>query len=257
MSIDISKLPQEVQIVLSKFPEFQLNDYNDSGANGYVLIGWHQVLKKRVAIKIYFHEENGVEQEPSIIQKIRHPNVLEVYDARIIEKNCSYFLMPAANYGDLATFLNRYNILTRLALNFLCQLLSGIAALHASPNNLVHRDLKPENLLINDDDLLIADFGSVRKIPVTTGKAPASKHSILYRPPEAFGTNAFFDFSSDIYQAGLIGFLLFGGKLSNDLLHHLTPKEKNKNKKKRGILHQHIELTVVFLATRLKKSLLL
>ena len=45
--------------------------------------------------------------------------------------------------------------------------------------------------MVHDDKLVIADFGSVRRIDDATGKAPASKHSILYRPPEAFGDNAF------------------------------------------------------------------
>jgi serine/threonine protein kinase len=97
-------------------------------------------------------------------------------------------------------------------------------------NNLVHRDLKPANLLVHDDSLLIGDFGSVRKVAPDTGVAPASKHSILYRPPEAFGDSAYYDYSSDLYQAGLIGYLLFGGKISENLLDHLNRKERSQVK---------------------------
>ncbi|WP_459570506.1 protein kinase domain-containing protein [Cupriavidus sp. 8B] len=227
MALDISNLPQEAISALKQFSEFEIASFNDSGANGYVLIGRHSVLQKEVAIKIYFHGENDIDQEPAIIAKINHENVLKVYDARKVGKDCSYFMTPAASEGDLANFLDTYFISLPLAHKLLCQLLSGIAALHMSPNLLVHRDLKPENLLVHDDNLLIADFGSVRRIDEKTGSAPASKHSILFRPPEAFGAESFFNFSSDIYQAGLIGFLLFGGSLSNDLLSYLTKKQKS------------------------------
>ena len=204
MALDISSLPEQAQKALSQFTEFEPREFNDSGANAYVLIGRHRVLRKKVAIKIYFHEEGDVDQEPAIISKISHPNVLKIFDARKVERNCSYFLMPAADEGDLSIFLNKFPISTHVAHSMLCQLLSGISALHASPNNLVHRDLKPENLLVNNDNIIIADFGSIRRVSDDTGKAPASKHSILFRPPEAFGDDAFFDYSSDVYQAGLI-----------------------------------------------------
>jgi hypothetical protein len=39
----------------------------------------------------------------------------------------------------------------------------------------------------------------------------------LFRPPEALGSAPYYDYSSDTYQAGLVGFLLFGGRLNNDL----------------------------------------
>lgn len=227
MDIDISTLPQEARKALSMFPEFEVRDFNDSGANGYVLIGRHRVLRKKVAIKIYFHGEKDIDQEPAIISSINHPNVLKVYDARRVENDCSFYLMPAADDGDLSHFLNKYKISTHLAHGLLCQLLSGLSALHAAPNNLVHRDLKPENLLIDNDNMLIADFGSIRKIDETTGKGSASKHSILYRPPEAFGASAFFDYSSDVYQASCIGYLLLGGKLSNYLDDYLNRNEKS------------------------------
>ena len=57
MDIDIESLPDEAQKALQQFSEFQLAEFNDSGANGYVMIGRHDVLRKDVAIKIYFHEE--------------------------------------------------------------------------------------------------------------------------------------------------------------------------------------------------------
>lgn len=225
MAVDVETLPDEAKKALQQFSEFELAEFNDSGANGYVLIGRHSVLHKNVAIKIYFHEKNEVDQEPSIIATLNHENILKVYDARKVNECCSFYMMQAANDGDLFNFQKRYNLCLDLSYKLLCQLLSGLAAMHCEEKMLVHRDLKPENLLVHDDKLVIADFGSVRKIDEATGKAPASKHSILYRPPEAFGDSAFFDFSSDVYQAGIIGYLLFGGVLSNDLLSHLTTRE--------------------------------
>lgn len=224
--LDTKKLPPQAQAVLAKFPEFQISEFNDSGANGYILIGHHNVLRKEVAIKIYFHEKDEIDQEPSIISAINHEHVLKVFDARKIEETSSYYMMQAANDGDLQSFLSRYNLSLGLAHKLLCQLLSGLSELHSQNNKIVHRDLKPENLLIHNDTILIADFGSVRRINDETGKAASSKHSILYRPPEAFGEDAYFDFSSDIYQAGMIGFILFGGKLSNDLVQQLNNTEK-------------------------------
>ena len=227
MAIDIESLPEEAQKALQQFSEFQLAAFNDSGANGYVMIGRHNVLKKDVAIKIYFHDANDVDQEPAIIATLNHENILKVFDARKVEECCSFYMMQAANSGDLFSFLENYNLSLDLSYKLLCQLLSGLSAMHCQEMKLVHRDLKPENLLVHDDKLVIADFGSVRRIDDTTGKAPASKHSILYRPPEAFGNNAFFDFSSDVYQAGIIGYLLFGGRLSNNLLEQLNERELN------------------------------
>lgn len=228
MPIDIETLPIQARAVLAKFPEFQISNFNDSGANGYILIGRHNVLKKEVAIKIYFHAEDEIDQEPSIISAINHENVLKVYDARKIERTSSYYMMQAANDGDLHSFLERYSLSLHLAHKLLCQLLSGLSELHSEQNQIVHRDIKPENLLIHDDTIVIADFGSVRRIDHATQRAPASKHSILYRPPEAYGDNAYFNYASDIYQAGMIGFQLFGGSLSNNLEEQLKQAEIKK-----------------------------
>ncbi|SDP72414.1 Protein kinase domain-containing protein [Rhodoferax sp. OV413] len=141
---------------------------------------------------------------------------------------CSFFMTPYANYGDLSSYIQERPIPIRLALRLLRQLLSGLTALHSEPLRLVHRDIKPQNLLIHDDTLLIADFGSVRRMAAGANVVPASKHSVLYRPPEAFGDQGRFNFSSDCYQAGLIGYLLFGGQLSELLTEHLKTAQIKK-----------------------------
>jgi len=221
----IEDLPEEAKKALDQFPEFEALEFNESGANGYVLLGHHRVLKRRVALKVYFHEDNAIDQEPAILARLSHENVLKVYDARKLENDCSFYMTPAADEGDLAKFLDKYYLSTSLSHSLLCQLLSGLSALHDPTIGIVHRDLKPENLLVHDDKLVIADFGSARMVDSATGLAPASKHSILFRPPESFGHEAFFDRSSDVYQAGIIGYMLFGGRLSNDLLKYLTKRE--------------------------------
>lgn len=234
LKLDLEELTPEAKNVLEIFPEFQIEKFNDSGANGFVLLGHHQVLKQDVAIKIYFHAKDEVHHEPALLAAINHDNVLKVHDARRLGDECSFFMTPVANYGDLRKYLSDYNLSLSLAHSLLCQLLSGLAALHSDPNKLVHRDIKPENLLVHNDKLLIADFGSVRQLSAATGKASASNHSILFRPPEAFGPGAYFDCSSDTYQAGLIGYMLFGGRLAHDLLSYLNSKEKLKLKEFKG-----------------------
>lgn len=243
MSIDVKGFPEEVQKALAHFPEFQMSKFNDTGANGYVLIGRHSVLMKEVAIKIYYHDKNELDQEPAIIASLSHENILKVYDARKVEDHCSFYLMQAANSGDLYSFLEEHKVSTHLAHRLLCQLLSGLACLHSAPYYLVHRDLKPENLLVHDDTLVIADFGSVRQVKEANGKAPVSRQSVLYRPAEAFGVDAYYDFSSDVYQAGLIGYILFGGQLTKDLLKYLSLRETKEYEKLRA-KHEDYEVSL-------------
>jgi len=224
--LDPNDLPDEAQELLLKFPEFEPNHFNDSGANGYVLLGRHNVLQRDVALKIYFHAPNELDQEPALVAALNHANVMKVLDARNLRPDCSFFMTPFANYGDLSSYLGANPLSLPLALRLLVQLLAGLSALHADAIRLLHRDLKPQNLLVHDDTILIADFGSVRHIANGSDSVPASKHSVLYRPPEAFGNDGYFDFSSDCYQAGIIGYRLFGGSLSEDLVDHLKPLER-------------------------------
>jgi hypothetical protein len=77
VAFDPETLPPEARDLLAKFPEFEPHEFNDSGANSYVLLGRHNVLQREVALKIYFHTPNEVEHEPALIAAISHENVMK------------------------------------------------------------------------------------------------------------------------------------------------------------------------------------
>ena len=97
--------------------------------------------------------------------------------------------------------------------------LLGVGHLHNA--GFLHRDLKPGNLLIKHSAVgpigKVGDFGSVRQIEEGQTSVSASKHSSLYRPPEAWGAQGFFGFSSDVYQIGICLYELLNGALPYDL----------------------------------------
>ena len=68
--IKLEDLPEEAQRALQQFSEFALHEFNESGANGYVLLGRHKVLKRKVALKIYFHDDSAIDQELAILARV-------------------------------------------------------------------------------------------------------------------------------------------------------------------------------------------
>jgi serine/threonine protein kinase len=95
---------------------------------------------------------------------------------------------------------------------------------------MLHRDLKPANIVIDNGRPRIADFGSVIALADGVDFVTASKHSILYRPPESFATDRY-TIKGDIYQVGLLVYQLLGGYLSYDGLKYLNKKEIEEYKK--------------------------
>jgi len=229
--------PKEMAYVESEVREFTHESTNSVGSNGLVLFGHHRKLNIKVAIKIYDHDENQTNQEPELLCSLDNNHIIKVFDARQISNSTSLYMMPFANNGNLIDYLQKVQIDINQSFRFTFELLSAISYLHSV--GLVHRDLKPENILINDGSLLIGDFGSVCRLDLVTGKAPASKHSILFRPPEAFGNSTFFDKSSDLYQIGLIAYVLFGFQYNTCLLDYLSEKERTSFNSNNAINKNH------------------
>lgn len=72
----------------------------------------------------------------------------------------------------------------------------------------------------------IADFGSVTTIKEGHQDVVASRHSILWRPPESFETGRYSK-KGDVYQVGIAVYQLLGGRLHYDGMEYLSKKQRN------------------------------
>ena len=116
---------------------------------------------------------------------------------------------------------------------YMRELLIGLDHMHR--NGIFHRDIKPENVLIADNTLKIADFGSCKGM---YSKQPYTEYisTRWYRSPECLLTDGYYSFKMDIWGAGCVFFEvlalfpLFPGKNELDQIHKIhnilgTPPE--------------------------------
>lgn len=220
----IASADEVVGSSIDNMHDIEFDGFNADGCNGYILFGNHKIFRKRVAIKYYYFGEDSHE-EVALIKSLNHKNVLHVWDARSVGAGWAYFITDEMTNGTLDTMISASPISTNCAMDIVRGLLSGTGKLHEAPNYLLHRDLKPANILVDSiEQPVIADFGSIKRLPLSDMKVKASKHSALYRPPESYDTG-YYTISSDIYQIGLVMYQVLGGVLSYDPLDYMTTSQ--------------------------------
>lgn len=173
------------------------------------------------------HDQKDVERitrEIKILKKVRHPNVIQLYEIIETEKEL-FMIMEHANGGELFDHIVRKTRLSEQeAAIFYWELISGIEYLHKS--GICHRDLKPENLLLDyDNTLKIVDFGlSNMYEPKETLKTACG--SPCYAAPEMIAGKRYHGLQSDIWSSGVVFYAMVAGYLPFE-----DPKTSNLYKK--------------------------
>ncbi|XP_072126840.1 MAPK/MAK/MRK overlapping kinase-like isoform X5 [Mobula birostris] len=87
--------------------------------------------------------------------------------------------------------------------NYMYQLCKSLEYMHR--NGIFHRDVKPENILIKQNLLKLADFGSCRSM---FSKQPYTEYisTRWYRAPECLLTDGYYSFKMDIWSTGCVFF---------------------------------------------------
>jgi len=200
---------------------FEVKDYLiykkkiGKGAFSTIYKGYHKNTKLKVAVKeitldTLNKHKKIFKRESEILMKLRHPNIIHLYDTIIDETNENvYLVMDYYSRGDFSKFLKNRPLKEKYAIKYLKQLSEGLKYLLS--NNIIHRDLKPQNILVSDiGDIKITDFGFARyfdndiMIQTICG-------SPLYMAPEIMKSQKY-DYKSDLWSVGVIFYEMLVGK---------------------------------------------
>ena len=166
---------------------------------------------KYVAIKCMKNHFDSLDQVNNLreIQALRrlspHGNIvklLEVLYDQPTGRLALVFELMDMNIYELIRGRRHYVAEDRIK-TYVYQLVKSMDHMHR--NGIFHRDIKPENILIMDDCLKLADFGSCRGI---YSKQPYTEYisTRWYRAPECLLTDGYYNYKMDMWGVGCVFF---------------------------------------------------
>ncbi len=213
---------------------YRVKDLLGEGGMGQVYLAIHEAIEKPVALKIlrpeYSRKADIVtrfQQEAISASRIKHPNVLDVFDFGQTVGGCFFLAMEFLEGHDLSDELERLGRLdSARAVSITLQIAKALAAAHGA--GVVHRDLKPENVFLqrtaDDEEVVkIVDFG-IAQLRTNEEAAAASQKRQRRRltrtgmifgtpeymaPEQAAGKHA--DLRVDVYALGVMMYEMFTG----------------------------------------------
>ncbi len=210
-------------------------DHIATGGKGEVYLAKQRDLERRVALKIMsraFLEsladdeaEVAVElerfrREVQVMARLRHPNILQVFDYDQVEIDGSplnYLVMEYVPGPTLTQTMPEEGLgsdeatLKSWIREYFLPVCNGMEAVHAQ--GVIHRDLKPANVLIDDGTPKIADFGLAGG---NVRDCVTQDHHIIgtlpYMAEEQFLDLNLADIRADVFSLGRVLFEAVAGK---------------------------------------------
>ncbi len=226
--------------------KYEVRERVGHGGMAVVYRGFDRALKRDVAIKVlhkhladYPEARERFAREAHAVAKLRHSNILEIYDFAGVEAPESYIVTEFIDGPTLTEFIAehppRYPEIGAMVATQLCRALS-----HAHSLGILHRDIKPENIMIRADGILkLTDFGIAQMLDMqrmtVTGQLLGSP---AYMAPEHLDGSQL-DFRTDIFAVGVllyqlvVGALPFQGRNPHEILKRISegrypdPRQEN------------------------------
>jgi len=193
--------------------KYVLSSKIGTGGWGIVYRGMHKMLKMPVAIKMMKHDMamepsflNTFRQEAEIIARMRHPNIVNVYDIEEIYKTI-FIIMEYLEGNSLKEHIKKTGRLpVQRCADILMQICDGLECAHGL--DIIHRDIKPGNIfLLENDRVKLLDFG----LACAPGTEDLNiRGTVYYAPPEQIDGWPV-DLRSDIYSMGVMAYEMVTG----------------------------------------------
>ena len=145
--------------------------------------------------------------------RLNHPHILSLHDSGEAD-GLIYYVMPYVEGESLRQRLAREH---QLPIQDALRIATEVAAAleYAHQHGVIHRDIKPENILLQGDDVLVADFGIARAI-TAAGSERLTETGIAvgtpaYMSPEQGAASPELDGRSDLYSLGCVLYEMLTG----------------------------------------------
>jgi serine/threonine protein kinase len=208
--------------------KYELQERIGRGGMAEVYRAYHAILDRNVAIKI-LHPFLGddpefkgrFETEARNVARLRHPNIVQVYDFEHDPKlDLYYMVMEYIDGPTLRTRLIQLNFEGMRfpipdAIRITRSLTDALAYAHS--RGMVHRDIKPGNVMFDSDGrVVLTDFGIARIVsgPNMTASGSMVGTPAYMSPEQGLGQSG--DHRSDIYSLGVVLYQLVTGRTPFD-----------------------------------------
>lgn len=163
--------------------------------------------------------------EMSVMSKLHHPNIMHLFEFMETANNY-YLVIQYCNNGDLETYLKKMGRLAEEeAVYFLMQIMNAFQTLHK--NKIMHRDVKLANIFLQDDKIVIGDFGFAKQgVDVTRTKLGTP----ITMAPELLSSNGnSYTSKADLWSIGVCFYQMLFGKTPFEAKSYEDLKEKVKS----------------------------
>lgn len=211
----------------TSFGSYEIIRLLGRGASGEVYLAKEALSGKLYAVKAMRPEalrdaEERFLREAEAAMSMRHPNLVEVYDAGLDPVTGLYYLIM--EYMPAASLREELEKGERIGFERVARIAADVAAALAviESHSLVHRDVKPANILLAADGTAkLADLGMSRSVEPETGDANITQAEDVvgtpaYMAPEQMLDSRAVDIRADIYSLGIVLYEMLAGRRPNE-----------------------------------------
>lgn len=181
--------------------------------NKNTVVVYNDYLQRQMILKILPRQNLPVLKD---IMKIKHPNLMEIYDVMDDGINCNCLCeFVFGNNLDKIVY-TKMGVDPKIAEKWMVQLCNGVETLHQK--NIIHRDITPNNVMIDyEGNIKLIDFNISRERKQSVSRDTTVMGTAGYASPEQFGFTQT-GFGADIYAMGVLLNFMLTGKMPNEKL---------------------------------------
>ncbi len=197
------------------------------GGQAVVYKAIQKATKRTVAVKVLLQGEHAskharyrFEQEIELVARLKHPNIVTIFDSGIAEEQY-YYAMEFIKGRPLDEYVDEEKLSLRETMELFGKVASAIA--YAHQHGIMHRDLKPGNILVDEQgEPHVLDFGLAKlvdgfeqtyeKTVMTTIAGHVLGTLAFMSPEQATADPEAVDVRTDVYSMGVILYKVLTGE---------------------------------------------